>query len=268
MRSDLVTRTVPLLQERSQLPDHVVAEIVRKSRKESSNRVAVGWRSLAERYVQHGCALRIWIRLRTTSGESHDLRLSVYRALNTIGRAGGKSLRVYLDRLLSEDRHGEHSMLIQVPELIQDPQFLAGEGIPSVKRLKILNDASGVWMDCPDSLVQLLLSGFSRPKDRKFTAFRSLFGKWPSRVSPREGEDELIEGRAQVVNAVSRDQRNSISRGDCRGIHDDQIVTGLRVGLLSNEVRVDIDPLLYGKVQILQVEPCPIHLELESGLAS
>jgi hypothetical protein len=156
-------------------------------------------------------------------------------------------------------------MLIQVPELIQDPECLAGEGIASVMGLKVLDDFSGVWMNCPDSLVQLLLSGSSRPVDRKFAALSDLFGKWASRVGPGEGENELVKGRPQIVDAVSRDQRYDISGRNPRSFDDNQVIAGFGIGLLSNEIRVDIEPFLNGKVQVLQVEACPIHLELEAG---
>jgi hypothetical protein len=52
------------------------------------------------------------------------------------GRGAGESRRSHLDRLLAEDLKGERSMLVHVPELIQDPQFLFAEGIASVMRLK------------------------------------------------------------------------------------------------------------------------------------
>jgi hypothetical protein len=120
-------------------------------------------------------------------------------------------------------------------------------------------------MNCPDSLVQLLLSGSSRPVDRKFAALSDLFGKRASRIGPGEGENELVEGRPQIVDAVSRNQRYDISGRNTRRFDDDQVIAGFEIGLLSNEIRVDIEPFLNGKVQVLQVEACPIHLELEAG---
>ena len=76
-------KAVPLTQERRQLPDDLIAKIVRESRKESSDRVAVGWRPLAERYVQMRCALRVWIRLRTSALES---TISVFRCIGPCTR--------------------------------------------------------------------------------------------------------------------------------------------------------------------------------------
>lgn len=158
-------------------------------------------------------------------------------------------------------------MLVDVPELIEDPQFLAGEGIPSVMRLKILDESTGVWVDCADPLVQIALKGRSGSIDRKFAAIRYVFGQRTGSVGPGEGKDELVKGRSQVVNTVGSGQGDGVSRPTSGGINDDQIISGFRIGLLSNKVRVEFEPFLNGKVQVFQVDTCPLHLKLEAGEA-
>ena len=59
-----------------------------------------------------------------------------------------------------EDGQGKRSVLVSVPELVQDPKLITRKGIPSEMRLEPL-DRLSVWVDCPmrlaisDSLQQV-----------------------------------------------------------------------------------------------------------------
>jgi hypothetical protein len=137
------------------------------------------------------------------------------------------------------------SMFVHVVKLVELPERIGRELIPSVVRLQTLDEYLRVWMDAPD-----FVAAFQPP--------RSTFGqRVDAEVGEREFVDEVIEGRAEIMEAIPDDE-TKLLRDGFREFEVDELLAALSVEMTNVSVRFSLSPLTNLRLKSVQVIGGPI----------
>lgn len=176
----------------------------------------------------------------------------------------------------------QEPVLIDAVQLMDDPKGITSKCVPSVVRLKQLNDCLSIWMPSPnlvkpatmarlapastlhDSSMESLTAHPSVPvpvlipEDRELRAIREIVWKGFG-VDRRERERQIVEGGAEIVQAVSNEGRELLMRWLLGG--GEKKPCPLRLNFMPDRMVISVQPSLLLSLQIHQVVECPIELQ-------
>lgn len=157
----------------------------------------------------------------------------------------------------SEQRHVRQAVLVNAREFVELPEGVEAVLVPrQVIRLQILDDCLRTWGNVPDSPHGALSFVFA---DGEHESFFDICGQ---RVPPIVGDgeivDKVVQGRAELVEAVAKDEADSGGRRPVRFGPKD-VLASLRMVLVDDVVRVGSQPPLNFQFQALQVLKRPIQ---------
>lgn len=227
------------------------------------------WPSLAEAYAEFGIEIHVHFRAGFVKGgvagdfcaAFNRTPLHEFDVVGGVVVAGGDEAE---QPGREKDEVGQ-PMLVHVVKLVKPPEWIGlGEPNTSCVRLQPLDDCLGAWVDAPEHLVEfrrVLLD-----LDRKTGVRFDLAGYRSSLVTgDGEFENEVVEGAAEVVEAVPDDEAEF---GGRRVEHFDakDLLAAINIGFGPGSVRAFFDPgsnFGFKAVQVVErpVEP-PFVVEL------
>jgi hypothetical protein len=148
-------------------------------------------------------------------------------------------------------------MLVRVVKLVELPEGVGRELIPSVVRLQPLDNCLRVWADGPEHL-----AAFSR---RQGLGTVDREPEFPCKVlgqgvdadgGEREFVDEVVEGGAEVVEAVA-DAETELCRDGLGEFEAKELLAALSVEMTDVSVRFSLSPLANLRVETVQVMGSP-----------
>src|SRR5208282_1627723 len=149
------------------------------------------------------------------------------------------------------NRYEQPSVLVDVLQLLKNPERMRGGVIPSMIRLQSIDDClrfSADMLDFPhSSTLEPKLAAENRKGD--LNRFRIRQGK-PVLKSKRM--NQMIKGRTEIVETISKDLRNNRWRRTNKFTADD-IIASIRVDLIGDRVRATFNPLIALRPQQIQV---------------
>jgi hypothetical protein len=221
----------------------------------------VRWRSLPERYVDEGDALHVHFAADAVAGE-FCLSLHRWPCPKPLERFDIEALAGSPDGSATnrEQRYGDPSMLVQVPKLVKNPEFVVRESVPSLAWLQSLDDCLCVGVEGTDAPAQLGGFGPARAVNGELGILGDSLGEGTVCIPPRQRVDELVERRPEVVDAFP-DQDSPFRVGRRTRLKTQDVIAGVQVVFLGEGVRVSFQPPVEGCVQCLQLFTCPIELE-------
>jgi hypothetical protein len=144
-------------------------------------------------------------------------------------------------------------MFVHVIKLVELPERIGRELIPSVVRLQTLDDCLRVWMDAPDFVSAFSHRHLPIPEDGEFQPPRSTFGqRVDADVGEREFIDEVIEGRAEIMEAIPDDE-TKLLRDGFREFEIDVLLAARSVEMTNVSVRFSLSPLTNLRLKSVQV---------------
>lgn len=143
-------------------------------------------------------------------------------------------------------------MFVHVGKLVELPEGVRRERIPSVVRLQPFDDCLRVWVDAPDSLSAGARTHSLGAKDGELRVSDELGRKRVAMAGDDEIIDEIVEGGGGVVETVADDEAK-LGR-DWLGESDVHVLfAALAVGMTDVSVRFSLAPLTNFRVKTIQV---------------
>src|SRR5207247_3866714 len=132
-------------------------------------------------------------------------------------------------------------MLVNVREFMEHPEGMRGKLIPSLIRLRLLNECLRQWIDASNFSEEVAGVTLLNPcdafiprisEDREFRFLSDMVREWDSRIILRESIGQMIEGSPQIVENISY-QKDKWINWDCidSGVRD-EITRAVRVFLM------------------------------------
>lgn len=244
--------------------DHVVNDVALYPSKGDAAIPPRGCRPLPEGYAEGQEGVHVHLRVeafdnRHMGGIRRDLCAVFKRTEKDVHGAGqmghvGK-VSVGGDGHL---RNVRHSMLVHVVKLLQLPEGVRRELVPSIVRLKTLDDCLRVWVDAPDFVAAFPFRHLPVAKDGELQFSRSVLGQGvDADVRQREFVDEVVESGTEVVQAIPDDEAELRWNG-FREFEVDELLTALSVEMTDVSVRFSLSPLAHLRVEAVQVMGGPI----------
>ena len=223
-----------------------------------------GYRPLPEEYVEGQQGVHVHLRVEPLSESGVTGRIgrnlcAVFKRTQVdidgpgqVGRVGNVS--PCADSHLGNVRR---SMLVHVGKLVQHPEGVRRELIPSIVRLQSLDDCLRSWVDAPDFVATFPHQPVLVAKDGKLRPPIEGVGQGAaSVVRDREFVGEVVERGAEVVETVADDEaelwRDWIGESD---VHE--LLAALTVDMTVVSVRVSVSPLTNLRLKTVQVAGGP-----------
>ena len=248
--------SAPLIQSFEAWKHFVTHELV-ETRHETGELDSIGC-STVDRYIGGECELHVHVKVRSRLKDLESRQFTAVFEWPVVDngspseRAGCvDDVQTRLHHAASDEAGG--AMLVVIPEPVQDPQFGLGRfgRIPLVR----LYGFNGFlcWVreifDLPFAVHKESLGRC----DRKACA---VVGGIRGRTSNSEGPCEVVQRRAQVVDAVPRDEADLAARllADAR---TPNWLAGLRIGISPISIWATCVETAHFRIEGLNVFPCP-----------
>jgi hypothetical protein len=102
-------------------------------------------------------------------------------------------------------------VLVRTGELAEDKKWAIF--VPSLVRLQFLNECFRVWMNAPNHAFEFLQGlRVIREENRELRVSGHAPGEWSSLMREGEFVGEVVQGRAEVVETIAKDEANSVGR--------------------------------------------------------
>ena len=166
--------------------------------------------TVRERYMQSELSVHTHVRIqRRGEPEPRDLCAVFKRAEeNLVAELAGDASRQAVCRI-GKDRTSEmkHLMLVDVRQLLENPERMSFDVLASVVRLQSLDDCLSVWLDAPN-LLQAAATGRLAAGNTRVNARVTEYGELRSRkavssVADTELPSEVIERRPDVMHTLA-----------------------------------------------------------------
>lgn len=103
-------------------------------------------------------------------------------------------------------------VLVDVEKLVELPEGIVGELLPSVVRLQLLDSCLRSWVDTSDFVTAFARLHFPVTKDGELQQTRSVVRQGiDANVGDGKLVDQIVEGRTEVVEAVPDNQAQFVS---------------------------------------------------------
>jgi hypothetical protein len=150
-------------------------------------------------------------------------------------------------------------VLVHVGKLVELPEGVAPEPLPSIVGLQPLDVCLRSWVDAPDFVSAFPRRHLPITEDGKFQAPGAAFGQGvDSNVGEREFVDEVVEGGSEVVDAVSDDEAKVGGRL-LQHFEPRELVEFINIELRPNSVRAFLGPGFHFGFKVLQVMERPVE---------
>jgi hypothetical protein len=219
-----------------------------------------GCRPLPEDYAEGQQGIHVHLRVETlgkgggAGGVSRNLCAVFIRthvdfdSAGEVGRVGKVSVGAGGDL-----RDVRHSMFVHVGKLVELPQGVRRERIPSCVRLQPLDDCLRSWVNAPDFVTTFPHLPFPSTKNGELRPSVEGVGQGATSVMPySEFVGKVVKGGAEVVEAIPDDEaelyRDWLGESD---VHD--LLTALTVEMTIVSVRVSVSPLTNFRLKAVQV---------------
>ena len=215
--------------------------------------------TLAEAYVEGRCEIHAHFRAGTVEGRIFgDWCAAIEKAEKALDLVNTDAVG-FEERQSGEVVQGggmRKPMLFYDLKLIKLPEGVAVEPVPSLVRLQPLDLCLREWINAPEHVVQfariLLL------KDGKRGTALNVGGERSFGVRQSKLEGEIVEGGAEVVDAVSSDEAQAGGRGrDDLGPND--LLAGIGIEFGPKSVRAFFAPGSSFRFKALQMVECPVE---------
>jgi hypothetical protein len=224
-----------------------------------------GTRPLPEEYVEGQQGVHVHLRVealregRGTGLVGCDLCAVFKRTkIDVDGSGQVGSVREVSPSADSDLRDMRRSMFVHVVKLTKHPEGVRRVLIPSIVRLQSLDDCLRSWIDVPDFVTAFALRPFSVAKDRELgSSIEGVRQGATSLMPDSEFVGEIVEGRAEVVEAVPDDEAEACR--DWFGEFDvSELLAALTVDMTDVSVSMSLSPLTNLRVKSVQVVGGPI----------
>lgn len=175
---------------------------------------------------------------------------------------------------MDKPRRVGQPMLVLDVKLVELPEGVGTEPVPSLVRLQPLDLCFGEWVDAPGHVVKFsqrlrsLGLGGVRGKDREPGSALDVVGQPPLCVRQRQLEGEVVEGASEVVETVPGDEAEAGGRR-LDDLGPKELLSGLGVEFGPRSMRAFFAPGSRFRLKALQmvkrpVEP-PFVVEVHEG---
>jgi hypothetical protein len=223
--------------------------------------------TVAKRYIDYGHILHIhfFAGIYRTSRKGNYFCLTFQKALTNNDIVGNEVASENAAETVQGSGE-QQAMLVDVRQLIEHPERVAGVILPSMVRLTALNDCLCAWINPSKNPINLRGVISSIPEDRELRILRDLVGEWNAQVGimiDGEGIRHMVEGTTQIVENISDQHGKRIDWNSLDNGVLDEISRSVRVFLTRQDLKAVFEPSLFFDCQIVQVTLRPPKLELE-----
>lgn len=249
---------------RNEVRENFVGDVVSYPPKGKAAVPPRGCRPLPEGYAEGQEGVHVHLRVETLgkSGDAGGIGCNLCAvfvraysdtdAAGQVGRTGevGEGTDGHL-------RNVRHSMFVHVGKLVELPEGVRRERIPSVVRLQPLDDCLRVRVDAPDSLLAGARTHGLGAKDGELRVFDELGRGRVAMTGDNEIVDEIVQSGAEVVETVADDETQLC--GDWLRESDvHELLAALAVDMTVVSVRLSLSPLTNLSVKSVQVMGGPV----------
>lgn len=244
---------------RSQGGDNLARYVVMDARKRLGNLNAAEllWTTQAESYVEGGCELHVHFRAGTIEGRilgdwcavfNREVDWFDFLDSNTVGDK-------IADGSQSEQDDMRQAVLVQYGKLVELPEGIVPELMPSVVRLQPLDFCLCGWMDAPKHLIEFfqVLAG----ENRELGVPRNCTRQRLPLVGDGKLKGEVVESGAEVVKAVPDDEAK-VRRRLVEDFDEKELASAISIGFGPRSVRAFFKPGSPFRFKALQMVERPV----------
>jgi hypothetical protein len=214
----------------------------------------------AEQYIHGNC----WLEVHMTFGEQHQ-RYVHFKSI--IEAANPEMLRPVFNREMDIEAvpiHRDKTVFVHDPEFIQFPEEIISVGVPSMIRLKAVDNACHCgW----EKLEPFRVIGIARTGRGKTDPCFFPFRENPGLVEMGQQPCQLIKGGSETANEIPKVHRNTLGHWPLLNPEDVQLV--IKICLLGNDAVVRIiEPLIKFRLKRIEVflRPSEFHFDVGGSI--